>query len=116
MSTHPKDIMICTESASLKRVQKRHAERWRTRSAAPSKRSAAGHGMISTAPFLHPRDGGGRPLNRNTLTLAALTAISLQLTACELVKGIFKAGVWVGVLGVLAIVVLALLVLGRLRG
>jgi hypothetical protein len=52
---------------------------------------------------------------RSTLTVTALTLLSLQLTACELVKGIFKAGVWVGVLGVLAVVVIAALTVGLVR-
>ena len=43
---------------------------------------------------------------RSTLGLAALSLLSVNLTACEVVKGIFKAGVWVGVLGVLGVVVL----------
>lgn len=29
---------------------------------------------------------------------------SMQLTGCSVVKGIFKAGVWVGVLGVFAVI------------
>lgn len=36
--------------------------------------------------------------------LAMLIAIALQLTACEAVKGIFKAGFWVGVIVVVAVV------------
>jgi hypothetical protein len=49
---------------------------------------------------------------RSTLTVAALALLSLHLTACELVKGIFKAGVWVGVL---AVVVIAVLTVGLVR-
>jgi hypothetical protein len=33
-----------------------------------------------------------------------LLLASLQLTGCAVVKGIFKAGVWVGVLGVFAVI------------
>jgi hypothetical protein len=56
------------------------------------------------------------PVNpRSTLTVTALALLSLQLTACELVKGIFKAGVWVGVLGVLAVVVIGVLTAGLIR-
>jgi len=59
---------------------------------------------------------GGIPLNpRTTMTLGALSVLSLQLTACEMVKGIFKAGMWVGVLGVLAVLVLGALAFSRLR-
>lgn len=49
------------------------------------------------------------------MTLGALSVLSLQLTACEMVKGIFKAGMWVGVLGVLAVLVLGALAFSRLR-
>jgi hypothetical protein len=40
----------------------------------------------------------------------ALWLLSINLAGCAVVKGIFKAGVWVGVLGVCA--VLALLMYG----
>jgi hypothetical protein len=46
-----------------------------------------------------------RHTERRTLFLAALLA-SPALTGCELVKGIFKAGVWTGVIGVVLIVAL----------
>lgn len=36
--------------------------------------------------------------------LAALMLACLQLTGCTVVKGIFKAGVWVGVLSVFAVI------------
>lgn len=36
------------------------------------------------------------------------------LTGCELVKGIFKAGVWTGVLGVFAVIALVIWGLARL--
>jgi hypothetical protein len=52
---------------------------------------------------------------RSTITVAALTFLSVNLTACELVKGIFKAGVWVGILGVLGVVVMVAVVAGLFR-
>ena len=52
---------------------------------------------------------------RSPIIVATLAAISANLTACELVKGIFKAGVWVGVFGVLGLVVLVALGAGLLR-
>jgi len=52
---------------------------------------------------------------RSTLTFTALALLSAHLTACEVVKGIFKAGVWVGVLGVLAVVVIAALTVALVR-
>lgn len=50
-----------------------------------------------------------------TLTWFTLTVLCLQLTACELAKGIFKAGVWVGVLGVVVVLALVGWGLSRLR-
>jgi hypothetical protein len=37
---------------------------------------------------------------------AVLLLASTQLTGCAVVKGIFKAGVWAGVLGVFAVIAL----------
>lgn len=56
-----------------------------------------------------------QPSNYRTLTWLAVILLCLQLTACELAKGIFKAGVWVGVLGVVVVVALAGWGLSRLR-
>jgi hypothetical protein len=36
--------------------------------------------------------------------LTVILLAGMQLTGCSVVKGIFKAGVWVGVLGVLAVI------------
>ncbi len=55
------------------------------------------------------------PTSTRTLTWLALIVLCLQLTACELAKGIFKAGVWVGVLGVVLVVGLVGWGLSRLR-
>ncbi len=55
------------------------------------------------------------PLSSNRLTWFALIVLCMQLTACELAKGIFKAGVWVGVLGVVVVVGLVVWVLSRMR-
>lgn len=47
--------------------------------------------------------------------MPTLLLLALSLTGCSVVKGIFKAGVWVGVLSV--VVILGLMVFGvsRLR-
>jgi hypothetical protein len=55
------------------------------------------------------------PLSSNRLTWFALIVLCLQLTACELAKGIFKAGVWVGVLGVFVVVGLVVWLMSRMR-
>ncbi len=39
----------------------------------------------------------------------------LALPGCELVKGIFKAGVWTGVLGIAVLVGIAFWVLNKVR-
>jgi hypothetical protein len=39
-------------------------------------------------------------------TLVALAPFTLLLSGCEIIGGIFKAGVWVGVLGVFAVIAL----------
>jgi hypothetical protein len=60
--------------------------------------------------------GNGGPVNpRSPITVATLAVISANLTACELLKGVFKAGVWVGVFGVLGLIVLVALGAGLLR-
>jgi hypothetical protein len=38
--------------------------------------------------------------------LAVLACASVTLMGCEVIKGIFKAGVWTGVLGVFAVIAL----------
>jgi hypothetical protein len=53
--------------------------------------------------------------NSRALTWFAVLVLCLQLTACELAKGIFKAGVWFGVLGVVIVVALVGWGLSRLR-
>jgi len=52
---------------------------------------------------------------RTLLTSSAIALLSLQLTACEAIGTIFKAGMWVGVLGVLGVVVLVVLATRMLR-
>jgi len=47
---------------------------------------------------------------------AAIAAASSMLLGCEAIKGIFKAGVWVGVIGVALILMLGLGLTKMLRG
>lgn len=51
----------------------------------------------------------------SALTLATLTAMLVTLSGCEMVKGIFKAGVWVGVLMVAIVAGILFAVMGRAR-
>ena len=53
--------------------------------------------------------------SKHALTLATLTAMLVTLSGCELVKGVFKAGMWTGVIVVAVIAALVFAVLGRTR-
>jgi hypothetical protein len=48
------------------------------------------------------------------ITLIALAAMTTA--GCELVGGIFKAGIWVGALGVILLVVLLVVGVAKLKG
>lgn len=59
-------------------------------------------------------------MNRTIPTLHAgrlllLAVAALQFTACELVEGIFKAGLWVGILAVVATLALVAFGVSKLR-
>jgi len=42
--------------------------------------------------------------------------LAMSVAACEVIGGIFKAGVWVGAIGVVLVVVLLVVVVGKLKG
>jgi hypothetical protein len=48
--------------------------------------------------------------------VALLVFLGLSAAACGVVGGIFKAGAWVGALGVILVVVLLVVVVGKMRG
>jgi hypothetical protein len=52
---------------------------------------------------------------RNPLALAVVSTLALELTACSAIRGIFKAGFWVGAFGVAAVAVLVFLTLSLVR-
>jgi uncharacterized membrane protein YkvI len=56
-----------------------------------------------------------RPLRR-LVRLLLLTAIVLALAACSAVAGIFKAGMWTGVLIIVIVILLIVWLFGRRRG
>jgi hypothetical protein len=61
---------------------------------------------------------GGEMLMVRSSTLsriALLVMLGVSTAGCEVVGGIFKAGLWVGALGVLAIVVLIVVIVGKMR-
>jgi hypothetical protein len=49
------------------------------------------------------------------INILAVVIAALSLAGCEVISGIFKAGMWVGVLGVVAVVVLIGFVISRFR-
>jgi len=52
---------------------------------------------------------------KNALTNSSLILLISIFSSCELVEGIFKAGVWVGILIVVAIIGLIVWLVGRGR-
>lgn len=53
---------------------------------------------------------------RRLVRLLLLTAIVLALAACSAVAGIFKAGMWTGVIVIVAVIALIVWLFGRHRG
>jgi hypothetical protein len=51
----------------------------------------------------------------NILAVLAVLVLPFLMTGCELVGDIFRAGIWVGVLGVVALVALVVWVIGKLK-
>ena len=55
-------------------------------------------------------------MNKLSLSLIALLAFfTVTLTSCEAIGGIFKAGMWTGVIGIVLVVALVLYLIGRSR-
>jgi hypothetical protein len=44
-----------------------------------------------------------------------IVLLAVSAAGCELIGGIFKAGVWVGAIGVLLVVVLLVVIVGKVR-
>ena len=47
--------------------------------------------------------------------IALLVLFAVTLAGCEVVGGIFKAGIWVGAIAVVLIIVLLVFVVGKLK-
>jgi hypothetical protein len=47
--------------------------------------------------------------------LAVLLVLAISASGCEVIGGIFKAGIWVGALGVVAIAVLVFVVIAKIK-
>lgn len=48
--------------------------------------------------------------------IALLVFLGVSAAGCEAITGIFKAGMWVGALGVVAVVVLLVFAVGKMKG
>jgi hypothetical protein len=53
---------------------------------------------------------------RQLTRILFIVLLAVSAAGCELIGGIFKAGVWAGVIGVILIVVLLVVVAGKFRG
>ena len=52
---------------------------------------------------------------RNLTRILFIVLLAVGAAGCELVGGIFKAGVWVGAIAIVLIVVLLFVVIGKFR-
>jgi hypothetical protein len=48
--------------------------------------------------------------------LFLILVLAVTVSGCEIIGGIFKAGVWVGVIGVVLVLALVLWLFGKARG
>ena len=56
------------------------------------------------------------PRSSTLSRIALLVILGVSAAGCEVIGGIFKAGMWVGALGVIAVVVLLVVVVGKMKG
>ncbi len=54
-------------------------------------------------------------MRNNLFLLTMLVAAAMTLTSCEAIGSIFKAGIWVGIIIVVAVVALVLWLIGKAR-
>ena len=50
------------------------------------------------------------------LKVFLIVLMAMSVAACEVIGGIFKAGVWVGAIGVILVVVLLIFVVAKVKG
>ena len=50
------------------------------------------------------------------LQLTLLILVTMTMAGCELAGGIFKAGAWLGAIGVILVIVLVAVVAAKIRG
>jgi len=51
----------------------------------------------------------------NLSKILFIVLLAVSTAGCELIGGIFKAGVWVGAIGIVLIVVLIMVVVGKMK-
>ena len=51
----------------------------------------------------------------NVMRILLIVLLAVSAAGCELIGGIFKAGIWVGAIGVILIVVLLVVIVGKAR-
>jgi hypothetical protein len=78
--------------------------------------AAATRSSWSVAWPLHLRGEVPMKAPNQLVALAAISVVALQLTACEAVKFVFKAGFWFGAIGVVALVLLIGFAVRAIRG
>jgi hypothetical protein len=67
-------------------------------------------------PGRHGRQKGRASVHtQRLLPLAVVTAAAMTLTGCEAIQGIFKAGVWVGVIGVVLVIAVVGFLAAKIR-
>jgi hypothetical protein len=52
----------------------------------------------------------------NLMRVMLIVLVAMSASGCELIGGIFKAGVWVGAIAVILIVVLLVVVVAKVKG
>ena len=52
----------------------------------------------------------------NLTRILLIVLLAVSAAGCELIGGIFKAGIWVGAIGVILVVVLLVVAVGKFRG
>ena len=52
----------------------------------------------------------------NLIRMVLIVFLAMSVAACEVIGGIFKAGVWVGALAVVLVVVLLIFVVAKVKG
>ena len=52
----------------------------------------------------------------NLMRVMVIVLLAMSASGCELIGGIFKAGVWVGAIAVILIVVLLVVVVAKVKG